>query len=304
MTFMAGNSIKGAVEKALVKWREEDRPAIGTYQYRLKGTYQLAAFHGKKMIGVHLGRNYPGMLAPLEAAGWPYLFLPNARRGGTCQRRDLVEEEWQFFTQMFELNDFCGILLYTDLLPPATVAGFHQRFGPPVASANFTPGPGRLELIPKPRQLAHRVDPARGITVRLRRPVQPIELGKRYAGSERELDDYLWQGWTEPKQELRWSVAERASIAFRLEQPEPLALRMLVKAAGRQQIRISCNGTLLETRRVRGRSLQLIEIAIPEQVLAERNTIQLELPDARSRGDQQLGLGVKWLELAAPASTR
>jgi len=34
MTFMAGNSILGAAEIALKKWRDEERPAIGTYQYR------------------------------------------------------------------------------------------------------------------------------------------------------------------------------------------------------------------------------------------------------------------------------
>ena len=34
MTFMAGNSIKGACEQALLKWKSEERPAIATYQYR------------------------------------------------------------------------------------------------------------------------------------------------------------------------------------------------------------------------------------------------------------------------------
>ncbi len=34
MTFMAGNAIRGAMELALVKWRDEDRPAIATYQYK------------------------------------------------------------------------------------------------------------------------------------------------------------------------------------------------------------------------------------------------------------------------------
>ena len=33
MTFVAGNSIRGAAELALEKWREEDRPATGRYQY-------------------------------------------------------------------------------------------------------------------------------------------------------------------------------------------------------------------------------------------------------------------------------
>jgi CO/xanthine dehydrogenase Mo-binding subunit len=34
MTFMAGNSIRGAAELALEKWRAEDRPAVATYVYR------------------------------------------------------------------------------------------------------------------------------------------------------------------------------------------------------------------------------------------------------------------------------
>ncbi len=34
LTFMAGNSIKGAAEQALEKWKNEDRPAVAVYQYR------------------------------------------------------------------------------------------------------------------------------------------------------------------------------------------------------------------------------------------------------------------------------
>jgi CO/xanthine dehydrogenase Mo-binding subunit len=38
MTFMAGNAVKGAVERALEKWRKEERPAIVTYTYRPPAT--------------------------------------------------------------------------------------------------------------------------------------------------------------------------------------------------------------------------------------------------------------------------
>lgn len=38
MTFMAGNSIKGACQLALVKWKAEERPAISTYQYKAPPT--------------------------------------------------------------------------------------------------------------------------------------------------------------------------------------------------------------------------------------------------------------------------
>ncbi len=34
MTFMAGNSIRGAAEAALKKWKDEERPAVAAYQYR------------------------------------------------------------------------------------------------------------------------------------------------------------------------------------------------------------------------------------------------------------------------------
>ena len=34
MTFMAGHAIRGAVEAAMVKWQDEDRPAIAKYQYK------------------------------------------------------------------------------------------------------------------------------------------------------------------------------------------------------------------------------------------------------------------------------
>ncbi len=47
MTFMAGNSVKGAVEAALVKWKAEERPAIATYQYKPPRTTPLDPQTGK-----------------------------------------------------------------------------------------------------------------------------------------------------------------------------------------------------------------------------------------------------------------
>jgi CO/xanthine dehydrogenase Mo-binding subunit len=41
MTYMAGNSIRGAAEIALKKWAEEERPAIGYYEYRPPETTSL-----------------------------------------------------------------------------------------------------------------------------------------------------------------------------------------------------------------------------------------------------------------------
>ncbi len=41
MTFMAGNSIRGAAEEALNKWRDEERPSIATYTYHAPKTTAL-----------------------------------------------------------------------------------------------------------------------------------------------------------------------------------------------------------------------------------------------------------------------
>jgi CO/xanthine dehydrogenase Mo-binding subunit len=47
MTFMAGNSIRGAAESALEKWKSEERPAVGTYTYRPPRTTPLDPQTGK-----------------------------------------------------------------------------------------------------------------------------------------------------------------------------------------------------------------------------------------------------------------
>jgi CO/xanthine dehydrogenase Mo-binding subunit len=41
LTFMSGNSIRGAAEEALAKWRAEERPAIGSYRYQPPKTTPL-----------------------------------------------------------------------------------------------------------------------------------------------------------------------------------------------------------------------------------------------------------------------
>ncbi len=47
MTFMAGNAIRGACQLALEKWRAEERPAIGKFQYRPPKTTPYDPLTGK-----------------------------------------------------------------------------------------------------------------------------------------------------------------------------------------------------------------------------------------------------------------
>lgn len=47
MTFMAGNSVRGAVAEALERWKAEERPAVAVYQYRPPRTTPLDPQTGK-----------------------------------------------------------------------------------------------------------------------------------------------------------------------------------------------------------------------------------------------------------------
>jgi len=47
MTFMGGNAVKGAAERALKKWKNEERPAIARYQYKAPKTEPYDPITGK-----------------------------------------------------------------------------------------------------------------------------------------------------------------------------------------------------------------------------------------------------------------
>jgi CO/xanthine dehydrogenase Mo-binding subunit len=55
MTFMSGNSIIGAAQEALEKWKQEDRPAIATYTYRPPATTAMHPETGKAMPNFSYG---------------------------------------------------------------------------------------------------------------------------------------------------------------------------------------------------------------------------------------------------------
>lgn len=50
MTYMAGNSIRGAAEQALQKWEDEERPAIAQYQYKPAKTTPLDPQNGRSEL--------------------------------------------------------------------------------------------------------------------------------------------------------------------------------------------------------------------------------------------------------------
>lgn len=151
--------------------------------HRIKGVYALQRFHEKKVLGQYLGRLHPSQTAPFVRQGWDTLNDPDTLKAAQKQRRCLTPDEWFFFEQFYLYNDFAGIQLAVDRLPPGCAEQFYQRFGAPIASMELW-GAGRLALIPKPPSQHALVDREKGKQVtlvrseawRIQRTLTPEEL--------------------------------------------------------------------------------------------------------------------------------
>lgn len=67
MTFMSGNSIKGACQLALERWKAEDRPAISTFEYRPPRTTPLDPQTGKSEPNFAYGYVAQGVTLEVDA---------------------------------------------------------------------------------------------------------------------------------------------------------------------------------------------------------------------------------------------
>jgi phosphoglycerol transferase len=124
----------------------------------------------------------------------------------------------------------------------------------------------------------------------------PKHLGQ-WSGSK-----FLREDWYEPDDWGQWS-GYNSALQFRLEQVQPLRLRMLAKAYGEQKIVIGLNGRDLTTLQATG-DPNVMELDIPADAVTEENLLTFKLPDARSPqsvgasdDSRILGLGVTWIEL-------
>jgi CO/xanthine dehydrogenase Mo-binding subunit len=64
LTFMAGNSIRGAAEAALEKWKDEERPAIARYEYHSPATSAFDPENG--MCDPNFAYGYVAQVATVE----------------------------------------------------------------------------------------------------------------------------------------------------------------------------------------------------------------------------------------------
>jgi hypothetical protein len=274
------------------------------YQYESGNTMFLQQFDHKKAVANYFGRLHPDQIRPYFAAGWPRMFFPDNpdMHQARHQSRDFLPKEWEFLQRFFVLNDFCGILLYTDRLPAATVDGFHRRFGEPVAVATGTPF-GRLEFIPKKAEWRGLVDREAGVRLTLPFVPPPLPVGRLEMGDPAAAE-YLRSGWGGYERKYRSSNEHAAEIGFSLSRIEPLRLTIKANTFQRERVRILLNGTPLEDLTHDGSRFVVYGVSLPASLLAESNIVRFELPDAHSPKSvginddtRVLGLTIEWLTI-------
>lgn len=99
--------------------------------------FSYRRFYDKSVVGQYFGRLHPDQIQPFLRDGWPQRLTPD---------RPFTEHDWQFMDTFLRNNNFAGINLYLDLLPPAEVAKFYSRYGSPIAETSF-PAAGRVVFI-------------------------------------------------------------------------------------------------------------------------------------------------------------
>jgi hypothetical protein len=249
------------------------------YYHQQSGLFAFRQFHHKKVVGQYFGRLHRSQLTPFRQAGWPQMFFPDVDHPmlATRQRRDFLPGEWRFLADFYRLNDFCGLLIYPDLLAPETVRTIHEFAGPPVAETTY-PGVGRMQFIPKSAAWRSGVDPARGRAVRLLPDDLVVALDLDLTGHA--ADRFLTSGWGGPDGRFRWTEARAATVEFASDRIAPLLVELTMSSFRAQRIRVALNGHPLGEVASDGGPLRDHTWTAPTEIVAHSNRLTLELPDA------------------------
>jgi len=302
----AMRTIRATPGEALLEWPMSAVPStqhLGVFHSKLAGAFQLAYLHRKKMIGFYFGRAHPRHWLPLLDVGWSDLLFPNTPNAydSTQQRRDFTAEEWRFMERFFVANDFAGVLLYADLLPPATLAGFRARFGEPSASAYAYPPLGRIEFIPKRAEWRGLLDREAGARMRFEKAAPALARGTRLHLGAGDGDDYLFGGWAIPASFPRWTVEPEAVLGFTTRPEGDLRFRARVGAYGPQHVTVRWNGTDVGSFDPPMQDWETFDFFVPANLVAADNRVVFAIanpsPQRAEDGVKHLGIRVDWIEI-------
>jgi hypothetical protein len=209
-----------------------DQAYLCPFMERLKSVYALQRFHHKKVIGQYLGRVHPSQTKPFVDQGWPKMWDADDSDPieADKQVRCLTDAEWQFFDAFFEKNDFAGIQLAIDRLPPGCPEQFYARYGQPMGEVSI-PKAGRLAFIARPPGTRDRLDPEGGkkvrLSVELTSAVETIRQRRAVVLDVEGLSNYEWIGNSKSDVEhWRWALAPQTELIFDVSVPREIVAEM------------------------------------------------------------------------------
>lgn len=127
------------------------------------GVYAYRRFHHKKVIGGYYSHIPAGELSSFQKIGLNKLFYGNGDwLSAKKVKNDFNEEQLAYFIRFVQLNDFCGINIYRDLISDELYKNIIKRIGKPKVITNIA-GAGRVEFIPKPNDWYKLVDKQKAI---------------------------------------------------------------------------------------------------------------------------------------------
>ena len=141
--------------------------------------------------------------------------------------------------------------------------------------------------------------------------------GERIDLRDAQSDKYLWYGWSGREPAFRWTDGDSAAFVFALAETRPSLLRIKLGpflAPGKldeQRAGVELNGRTIATLRLRDAAPKEYQVALPGDLLRDKNVLTFALPDAESPralkisdDSRLLGINVEWLEIEPQSSDR
>lgn len=130
------------------------------------GVYAYKRFHHKKVIGGYYSHIPEGELAPFQKIGLDKLFYGDGDWISAQKvKNNFDEKQLEYFVKFLQINDFCGINIYRDLISEELYNKIVGSIGKPIISTNIA-GAGRVEFIPKPQKWYNLVDKQKAIQLK------------------------------------------------------------------------------------------------------------------------------------------
>lgn len=201
----------------------------------------------------------------------------------------------------------CGVLLVlVGVFINARGALARQTWVWNVRPTNVDYDPNKIWDWRRPQFLAGWVRPAKPASI-------PLLSTERIDFASKQVEPYLWFGWSAPDPASRWTEHREAGLVFRLDNDKlqrDLTLKLQVSAFivpskhPQQRVSIVFNGANVGQVTIQKSDPAEVNIQLPATALRTENELIFKLPDAvapntfgSSKDPRPLGIAVHWMKL-------